>query len=46
MKAVKLKKRRSKGYWVILTVMSIGAVAMFFPTVWMLLCSFKIQRDF
>ncbi len=45
MKAVKLKKRRSKGYWVILTVMSIGAVAMFFPTVWMLLCSFKTQGE-
>ena len=40
MKAVKLKKRRSKGYW-----MSIGAVAMFFPTVWMLLCSFKTQGE-
>jgi ABC-type glycerol-3-phosphate transport system permease component len=45
MKAVKLKKRRSKGYWVILAVMSIGAVAMFFPTVWMLLCSFKTQGE-
>lgn len=45
MKAVKLKKRRFKGYWVILTVMSIGAVAMFFPTVWMLLCSFKTQGE-
>ena len=45
MKAVKQKKRRSKGYWVILAVMSIGAVAMFFPTVWMLLCSFKTQGE-
>ena len=36
---------RSKGYWVILAVMSIGAVAMFFPTVWMLLCSFKTQGE-
>ena len=45
MKAVKLKKRRSKGYWVILAVMSIGAVDMFFPTVWMLLCSFKTQGE-
>lgn len=45
MKTVKLKKRRSKGYWVILAVMSVGAVAMFFPTVWMVLCSFKTQGE-
>lgn len=39
------KKRRSAGYWIILAVMTVGAVIMLFPTVWMLLCSFKTQNE-
>lgn len=47
MKEQKLKRsrRRSAGYYLILVLMSIGAVIMLFPTIWMLLCSFKTQNE-
>lgn len=46
MKGNKLtKRRRSPGYYAILALMSVGAVVMLFPIVWMLLCSFKTQNE-
>ena len=47
MKGKKLKtaRRRGAGYWIMFTIMTLGAVAMIFPTVWMLLCSFKTQNE-
>lgn len=41
----KRRPRRKKGYWLLLAVMTVGAIIMFFPTVWMLLCSFKTQGE-
>ena len=41
----KKHKKHSAGFWVMFAVMTIGAVAMIFPTVWMLLCSFKTQNE-
>lgn len=38
-------RRRTPGYYAILAVMSIGAIAMLFPIVWMFLCSFKTQNE-
>lgn len=47
MKAQRLKKRqrRTIGYYTILTIMSVGAILMLFPTIWMILCSFKTQNE-
>ena len=46
MKGKKLThRRRSSGYYAILAVMSIGAAAMLFPIIWMILCSFKTQNE-
>lgn len=47
MKAQRLKKRqrRTIGYYIILTIMSVGAILMLFPTIWMILCSFKTQNE-
>lgn len=39
------RKRRSLGYWLILLLMSVGALVMIFPVIWMLLCSFKTQNE-
>lgn len=44
-KTLKTRRRHSAGYWIMLAVMTIGAITMIFPTVWMLLCSFKTQNE-
>lgn len=44
-KTLKTHRRHSAGYWIMLAVMTIGAITMIFPTVWMLLCSFKTQNE-
>lgn len=41
----KRRPHRKKSYWLLLAVMTVGAIIMFFPTVWMLLCSFKTQGE-
>jgi ABC-type glycerol-3-phosphate transport system permease component len=38
-------RRRNPGYYAIFAVMSIGAIAMLFPIIWMILCSFKTQNE-
>ena len=47
MKGKKLKtaSRHGAGYWIVFTIMTLGAVAMIFPTIWMILCSFKTQNE-
>ncbi len=45
MKALIPRKHRKKSYYVLLAIMTVGALAMFFPTVWMILCSFKTQGE-
>lgn len=44
-KTLKTRRKHSVGYWIMLAVMTIGAITMIFPTVWMLLCSFKTQNE-
>lgn len=41
----KRRPHRKKSYWLLLAVMTVGAIIMFFPTVWMILCSFKTQGE-
>ena len=40
-------KRRSRGagYYVVFALMTIGALVMLFPIIWMFLCSFKTQNE-
>ena len=47
MKGKKLKtaRRHGAGYWIMFIIMTLGAVAMIFPTIWMILCSFKTQNE-
>ena len=44
-KTLKTRRKHSVGYWTMLAVMTLGAITMIFPTVWMLLCSFKTQNE-
>lgn len=44
-KTLKTRRKYSVGYWTMLAVMTLGAITMIFPTVWMLLCSFKTQNE-
>lgn len=44
-KTLKTCRKYSVGYWTMLAVMTLGAITMIFPTVWMLLCSFKTQNE-
>lgn len=44
-KTLKTRSKHSVGYWTMLVVMTLGAITMIFPTVWMLLCSFKTQNE-
>lgn len=44
-KTLKTCHKYSVGYWTMLAVMTLGAITMIFPTVWMLLCSFKTQNE-
>ena len=36
-KTLKTRRKYSVGYWTMLAVMTLGAITMIFPTVWMLL---------
>jgi ABC-type glycerol-3-phosphate transport system permease component len=46
MKQTLLKRRhKSAGYWIMFAFMTVGAVLMLFPTIWMILCSFKTQNE-
>ena len=39
------KRPANVGYYVILALMTVGALVMFFPIIWMFLCSFKTQNE-
>lgn len=46
MSGKRLKKRSAcAGHYAIFTVMTIGALIMLFPIIWMFLCSFKTQNE-
>lgn len=45
MKRKKLNSRHTPGYYATLVLISVGAVIMLFPIVWMILCSFKTQNE-
>lgn len=39
------RRKKSESYKIIMTLMTIGAIIMVFPVVWMILCSFKPQQE-